>query len=164
MEMYADITFAHSNKSEELVDAITKCINEIDEDVDVTVEATTDTQTLIYFMSGSEGRDIVKSVMELLKKLKCQFARGFITGDEDPYCLLSALDGNKITTTECDFGDYEYINELDEDEIPKKHQKQFELGPEAYYNEVFSTWLQGLDKIDGQQDYKEVIDGVISMC
>ena len=164
MEMYADITFAHNNKSDEFVEAIKKCINEIDQDVEISVIGTTETQTSIYFMSDSEGREIIKSVMDLLKTLKCEFSRGYITGDEDPYCSLSAINGKKITFTECDFGDYEYINELDEDEIPKKYKKHFELGPDAYYNEVFSEWIKGLDNIDGQQNYKEVIEDIISMC
>jgi hypothetical protein len=163
MEAYCDITFIHGNKSEKYLLDIKSLTKELNSDIEIELLGTKNEQTSIHFMSDSSAPEIVVSIMEYLKENSCEFARGYIAGDEDPACDLYYLNKGSIECEECDSNMYEYINEMQEEEedLPSHLQRAADLGAKSYYNTIFKNWSLGLNKIKGQQEYKKMIDEIV---
>ncbi|NVJ61950.1 MAG: hypothetical protein HWE27_16280 [Gammaproteobacteria bacterium] len=149
MENYATILI----KSKESLETTKVYLEQnILSDISSNVEEIKNNGTMVELsiLGGASTENDVEIIMEKLNENDFELVKGYVTGDEDPWCSLYWISDNQILSEDLDGGIYEYIADCDESDLDDYDglREAKDKGPEQYFNEKFNYWKQGLESCD----------------
>lgn len=160
MEHYAQLFIATADTA-----AVQAWLNEQADESDLSLEAiTVHAGMVVVALTGdSTTPEQVALLMQALQQQGANLVKGWITGDEDPWCQLLTATETGVDSETLESALFEHLAECDEDDIA--HSKglllAYHKGPSAYFTNLFTTWRQGLEAQD-LSVVQQHIDNVIA--
>ncbi|PWK40566.1 hypothetical protein [Pleionea mediterranea] len=157
MENYGTIFFRNDKKIADIEEFVT---NSVLANLDITLEEINENGEIVELsvMGGSSTEDNIESAMESLSKHNFNFVKAYITGDEDPWCMLLWVENNIVRSEDISGGIYEYIAECEDSELDDYEDLRDakEKGPSLYFTEKLDSWKQGIESCDLSEIESEV--------